>query len=532
MIITIPGLSNPLDGDTPVIVIGANGSGKTRLAKAIAKCNDAQYIPAIRNPSLSDSFPNWEVSVAVKEIERREIGHAEKSWDVIHDVDALFAKLWSEHVSQAVLSYNEQLSGAQQELIITDFAKIVGLWRKLFPGRSLSITERSPAISSDFFEGSEYPAKLLSEGERTGLYLAAKVIGSRKSIVIIDEPEVHFHSSLACNFWDEIEAICSDKRFVYVTHDLVFARSRRDADTIMVRAGRPLELISSGLSLPAEDLAAILGAASFSVYAKRIVFCEGNERNSADQILLKAWFTDKNTVLVPVGSCENVKRCAEAFGSTPVVSGLEAIGIMDRDHWPDDRLPKSARMHVLAVHEIESLYVLKDVYAAIAIHLGTKEHEIDEKYSQLLHSWQQHNKGTQSDKLILERFKAEAAIMLEKSFLLENDAVKRDAVRASLTKNISNCALMLNPGTIWDTQAKIIDDALESDDYLHFLKVLPGKSLVWLAAQSIGVQKERYYELVAEALTSKSPHLFHLGAKLELALSKHLPPRIWSEPSV
>jgi len=57
-------------------------------------------------------------------------------------------------------------------------------------------------------------------------YLAGRVLDSESTIIIVDEPEVHFHSRLAARFCNEMKALRPDCRLVYVTHDLPFALSR------------------------------------------------------------------------------------------------------------------------------------------------------------------------------------------------------------------------------------------------------------------------------------------------------------------
>ena len=525
MQVQLTGLAQPLDGTAPVVILGANGSGKTRLALELARSSGAEFIPAIRNIALPDEIPNWTLRTAINELTSRTNQRQNSNWELISDIDALFGKLWSSHAVEAMRVYDEVLEGkTPQQLPDTVLNKTRELWKTVFPGRTIAFSDFSAKVTNSYLNSPPYTAKHMSDGERTGLYLAARVFDSSKDLIVVDEPETHFHSRLAVRFWDALESISTGKRFVYVTHDLSFALSRKDATIVLARPNQTPEVVNPGSSLPAEDVASILGAASFSVYAKRLVFCEGREEKSLDQELLRAWFSDRETALIPVGGCENVKRCSAAFRTTSVVSGFTAIGIIDRDHWPDDLLTNLQGIHVLEVHEIESLYVVKPVYAAVAGHLG-KSATAEQSYASLLTRWQQNATGELSNKLLCERFKARSLMLVERGFGTISDYGDRPALRLSLASQLPSTLPMTNPGQVWDEEVAIVDAALRSSDSTQFLRLLPGKPLIGPAASSLGISKEAYCELIKQALKSAEPGFGPLRSGLESALAPYLPPR-------
>ncbi len=527
MDINIPGLAAPIIGSAPIVILGANGSGKTRLAVELIRSVGAEFIPALRNIALPDQIPNWTLQTATNELNSRTSQRQNSYWELIQDIDALFGKLWSSHAVEAMRVYDQLLDGkTPDKLPDTVLNKTKELWRQVFPGRSISFSDFSAKITNEYLGAATYTAKHMSDGERTGLYLAARILDTAKEVVVIDEPETHFHSRLAVRFWDKLESLCPDKRFVYVTHDLTFALSRKDASIVLTRPNTSPELIQPGTALPSEDVASILGAASFSVYAKRLVFCEGREEKSLDQELLRAWFNDKTTALIPVGGCENVKRCTAAFEESSVVSGFEAVGIIDRDHWPDDLLNNLNNVHVLPVHEIESLFVLKPVYAAIAIHSGHKPAAIDQMYSSLLDGFRQQMSGALANKLIGERFKAKSMMLVERAFSGGVVSQDRSQLKASLVGQITSVQAVTDPESIWREEESTVEAALASANPEDFLRVLPGKPLLGPAASSIGINKERYCELVKTALNSNESAFAALREALEHALAPYLPPRV------
>lgn len=529
MDVHIPGLSDAVIGNTPIVILGANGSGKTRLAAQMAKSSGIEFIPALRNIALPDEIPNWTLQAATREFTSRTTQRKNSYWDLIQDIDALFGKLLSTHAIEAMRVYDEVRDGKIPTSVPdTVLDKTKTLWKTVFPGRTIAFSDFTAKVSNSYFGATTYTAKQMSDGERTGLYLAARVLDSSCDVVVIDEPETHFHSRLAVRFWDALESLCPNKRFVYVTHDLNFALSRKDAHIILARPNQVPELICAGAGLPSEDIASILGAASFSVYAKRLIFCEGRDEKSLDQELLRAWFNDRGTALVPVGGCENVKRCTAAFRTSTVVSGFQAIGIIDRDHWPDELLNALCDIHVLPVHEVESLYVLPNVFRAIALHIGLSENDADKRYTSLFDGFRKQMNGSLANKLIYERFKARSMMLLERAFNETTDFKDRDTLRNQTVSQIHATRPVINAGEIWDDESKVVEDALQSNDPVIFLKVLPGKPLVGPAASCLGLTKERYCEIVKSALGSSEASFAKLAASLDLALSHYLPPRLMS----
>jgi AAA domain, putative AbiEii toxin, Type IV TA system len=240
----------------------------------------------------------------------------------------------------------------------------------VFPGRRLAIEDYRPIIKSTVGGAEvEYSAQTMSDGERAAIYLAGRVFRARAGVLVVDEPETHLHSLLATRFWDALEASRPDVRFVYITHDLTFARSRREARYVLASPMdglRPVD-IAEGLT---DDVAEILlGAASLSFYARRVVFCEG-EIGDRDETLYGAWFNDRDTVVRAVGSSEMVQRCIAAVAGGWLVGNLRAVGVIDRDFHPAELLAALPTGTVaLKVHEVESLYCLPGVVSAVAQHL-------------------------------------------------------------------------------------------------------------------------------------------------------------------
>jgi hypothetical protein len=120
----------------------------------------------------------------------------------------------------------------------------------------------------------------MSDDEKAALYLVGRALNSDPdTVLLVDEPETHFHSLLAVEFWDTIEAVRPDLRLIYVTHDMHFATSRHNAHFLLAGPVDGLTPLDVRGGLPDDVAALILGAASLSFYARRIIFCEGDEQS-------------------------------------------------------------------------------------------------------------------------------------------------------------------------------------------------------------------------------------------------------------
>jgi AAA domain, putative AbiEii toxin, Type IV TA system len=162
----------------------------------------------------------------------------------------------------------------------------------------------------------------MSEGERTALYLITRIVDSSKNIIVVDEPEIHFHPLLARAFWNAMETHKKDVLFVYVTHDIPFALSRNQPTICFIRSHGSFDDINEK-DIPDDAINTILGAASFSISATRLIFCEGG-LDAKDHRLLKAWYNCPNTAVIPVGGCSKVRQCVDVFNGNHATKNIEA----------------------------------------------------------------------------------------------------------------------------------------------------------------------------------------------------------------
>jgi len=506
-------------GKGPVVVVGPNGSGKTRESRKITCPGGAhiEFVNALRSTRISPQIP------AMSQLQARQNhdGHRNQArsspWEITSDFDFMVAQILAED-GDAARAYRARSKAGEsvEDIELTPLEAIEHLWGEVFPGRSLEWKDWAPVVANERNEVLTYSANQMSDGERAALYLAAKVmLAPAGCVLVVDEPETHFHSLLAIALWDALEAQRPDMRFVYVTHDLNFAMSRQDATFLLANGVGGLDVVSLQEDLPTELKKSILGAASFSYYASRVAFCEG-EAHSLDTKLLTAWFKGRDTVLSAVGSCDAVRACVDALASTRLIDNLDAVGVMDRDYRPDKYYAGLGDAHViLPVHEIEGLICLPSVYESLAEHLGRDAPSVLDLVSPLL-----------DEALMLrvthDRWKAAMLGGLEDKVTAKPPKpFTEDILRDHVAQSLAHQDLAAEASSAFETVLADVRADAASGDIGRILKTFPSKQLAGAVASQLGQSVGQCFELMSRALlASDDGPLAPLGERLEVALSR------------
>ena len=354
-----------------VVIVGANGSGKSRIGVWIEQQNTFVHrVSAQRALALPDLVNTMPYERAASQLY---YGSYEPNWSVAQHNQQKFGRRWANDPFtfmltdyQLVLSTlfaeearsNREYSNASRVSIPTTMRPDCSLdvlqriWAVVFPHRELivgqdKIAARAPNSSQ------EYAGKMMSDGERVAFYLLGQVLSAPpKAIIVIDEPEIHLHRAIQAALWDQIETSRPDCVFVYITHDLDFAGTRSGARKIWVKAfdGNHWEWdeLEAYQELPEQLLLHVLGS------RRPVLFVEGDQ-NSHDAALYRALYPDK--MIVPLENCQKVIDTDKAMRQLLHLHNLETSGLVDRDRRSNDEIAalRDCGLKVADVAEVENL---------------------------------------------------------------------------------------------------------------------------------------------------------------------------------
>lgn len=358
------------------IIIGANGSGKTRLAVYLEEQlgEKAHRIAAHRALSLNpnvDKIPEskakkyltygdaWDdISISNRKYYRWK-NNAPTS--LLNDFDRLLQYLFAQQNNLAVennqkLNRREKITNSKTKLDI-----LQEVWERLLPLKKLHITADDIRVSSIGIESADYSASEMSDGERAVFYILGQVLSANEgSILIFDEPELHIHKSIISNLWDEIEKLRPDCSFLMITHDIEFAATRV-AKKYVIRNyySDPAWDISEipDSELDEQTITLILGS------KKPILFVEG-DKTSLDMETYRLCYPE--WTVIPKGSCKDVIQAVSSLRKLnedmPILN-IKCAGIVDRDTRDSSQIEELERqgIKVLPCSEIENIFSLSSI---------------------------------------------------------------------------------------------------------------------------------------------------------------------------
>ncbi len=475
-----------------LVIIGANGSGKTRLGSFIEKENAKSHrISAQKSLVFPDAVSPTDFDVAEAHLH---IGHSTNDvnyrnghrWNSkpethpLNDYQQLLVTLYSE---QTKLEHEACEKASTENLIappVTRLRQIKKIWENVLPERTLEITSNSVKVKRHS-EPDSYPASSMSDGERVIFYLIGQALCTPKDgILIADEPELHLHKAVTVNLWNQIENSRPDCVFVYITHDIDFATSRQEASKICLREFKKDKELSSwdwfpvpeSDDIPEEVFLKILGS------RKPILFVEGNEQ-SIDIALYQSLYPNHH--IINAGGCGEVTRSVKSFSKFASLHNLRCSGLIDRDFRTDSEVDKlkANNIYVLEVSEIENLFVIQGVLEFIFQHLKRTDFaEVFQKIQEKILDKLATDKETIVSRLTVNQIKTKLSQLPKKA---DNQAEIESKFKLFIES--------VKPNEIYQANQQKVEVILSQKDYEGTLKVYANKGLVFLAVQYIAELK-------------------------------------------
>lgn len=386
-----------LDAGTSTYFVGANGSGKTRLAAKVETelAFDAHRISAHRAMTLNPGVAK------IGEAEARRAHRVGKNiskeldtpayrpnfrWGqrsethLLNDFDSLVQILFAEQNNTAMRTHDASHRGTLTKPEFTYFQKICEIWERILPHRKLLLT--GDDIKVEAVSESTYSAADMSDGERSVFYLLGQVlVATPGTVLIFDEPELHIHRAILAKLWDEVEAARPDCAFLVITHDLEFAATRPGQKFVIRDYHHPdnwtLEEVPTETGFSEETTTLILGS------RRPILFVEGAQ-TSLDLALYRACYPD--WTVIDRGSCTAVIHAVTTMRANQNLNRVTCAGIVDADSRSATEVArlKDLGVYVLPVAEIENLFLLPEVSKAILEIESHIPEEVSSKLAKLI----------------------------------------------------------------------------------------------------------------------------------------------------
>ncbi|WP_303823112.1 DUF4435 domain-containing protein [Abiotrophia defectiva] len=490
-----------------VIMIGSNGSGKTRLGVWIEKnMGDETHRISAQRALTFGTYINQKSSEQATNLllyGRENTGFSGKShddrwaWDgeknnyvtsMLNDYENVLSALVAKQANQREKYINDckekDLQDEQHDKVpemVLD--KLQRIWNMLFPHRGISISDGKVVASLGLSDGTKYRGRDMSDGERVALYLIAQCLSVPENMtIIIDEPEIHLHRSIINKIWTAIEAEREDCFFVYITHDTQFAASHKNSKKIWVKEYNGVKWEYEEVedsSLPEQLLLDILGN------RKPVLFVEGTSESYDTKLYSEIY---KDYYVIACGSCSSVISQTKAMSANKQLHHLKCYGIIDRDYRSDYEIEayRKDNIFTLKVAEVENLFLVEELLYIINDILGFND---DDKVKNVKDYIIKDRFAKEIDKQICEAIVSEIKFKLTiANISTKNEEEAKDSLESAF-KSISYDEL----------KAKYtgeFNEILELEAYSNVLKVFNSKSLSTSIGHFFGIDNKGYRELI------------------------------------
>ena len=479
-----------------VVLIGANGSGKTTFANSIReqleKTDNGIVIPAQKLlvfptynsiPTYKSAFADYESRQKVC-LDDKQTFKAEKNDDYPYSLSKQYSEelriLVSALISERLERRNNFCSNAREGDIIhlNDFKsnidEVIEIWNHLIEHRTL-LCDNLGNLQIECGD-EKYPAYKMSDGERVIFYVVGRVmLAKESSLIIVDEPEMHLHKAILNKLWDILEEKRKDCMFIYLTHDIDFASTRiankrwlksYSSSTSGIFENWEIESIADS-EIPEALLMKILGS------RKKVLFCEGKQ-GSLDRQIIELLFP--NFTITPLASCKDVINYTKAYNK---ISNKYAVayGIIDRDFRTKEQLDKLAAENIYSydVAEIENLFLIEDFIKGFAEY----KHEpcdIDNIKTQIL-ALLTRNKEQQIYSYLIQRIK----------YNFNESHVRNGKDKTEVEANFNEFVKQIKIEEWYNIRLQELDDVIKTSNYAKVIMLYNNKGLHSIIEKALGI---------------------------------------------
>lgn len=502
-----------------IVLLGANGAGKTRIGKTrmsvwIDENNPELNIHRI-SAQKSLNMPEYVSPTELKKAEDKFLygttdddrdwlkryGKKSSRWGnepeihMLDDYRPLMELLMTENFEKSIEYREKHKDGDQEFDNETKLEKIKKIWEKVITHRKLKICAGKIEVESIEGISETYNGNLMSDGERAIFHFIAEVVSAEEnSLIIIDEPENHLHNSILERLWNEIESARQDCVYLYITHNLDFARTRNNTQIVWIKNMIDKQkwdyaLLDSN-EFSDDLLLEILGN------RQGVLFVEGTQDKSIDRKLYSRLFPKYS--IMPLEGCASVIQATKAYNKLPMLHYKTIKGIVDRDRRTEEEIGSllKEKIYVPLVSEIENLFLIPKVIELVAKkqNIENVDDLLEQTKAKTIEFLQEH---LEEQSLLFAKKRCQNTI----NNICNQPTSTIEEYKASLDGVVD----IVNPQEEYNKVREELQKIIDDKDYLAALKVINNKGLLPSTnlPNVFGWKKQYYIEYVIRLLESK-----------------------------
>lgn len=470
-----------------IVLIGANGSGKTRMSIWIEENNkdvEVHRISAQKSLNMPAIVNTSELKKAEDELfygysygSNTDSSQYKRSnrWNdmpethLLNDFEALMRYLFTEDYEKSIEFREKRKQGDTSFENTTILEKIKKIWENVITHRKIKIKAGKIEVFDRDIDEEEYKGyngSEMSDGERAIFYFIGEVLSvPRNSLIIIDEPENHLHKSILVRLWDTLETERKDCIFLYITHSFEFSVSRINSQIFWIKKINGVQNWDyEEIDCTNSDklLLEILGN------RQKVLLVEGKD-TSIDIKLYSKLYPEFN--IIPVESCNAVIQGVKSYNKLNEFHYIELKGIIDRDRRNEKQISeyKKENIFVPEVAEIENLFLLPEVIKIVCYKQSKQNDciEINKKVESKVFEFLNTEKNNQA--LLFTKQECENTI-------IETINVKSSTIDEY--KNIICKVKDIKVENIFNRYCDNINKILKEKDLIKALKIINNKGLL------------------------------------------------------
>ncbi|MDZ7969839.1 MAG: AAA family ATPase [Nostoc sp. DedSLP03] len=493
-----------------VVIVGANGSGKSRLGAWIERNTDNDIIVHRISAQRALELPDYAIIKSLEQSlndllwgnENPQFANNQYKWShrwggkpetyLQNDYGKVLSNLFARSAERD-RNHTAETRLKQVYIPVSDapIDILVKLWEEILPHRKIFLGDGKVSVK-DVTYGTEYHGKEMSDGEKVALYLMGHCLCAPPgSILVIDEPEIHLHMSIMQSLWNKLEEAKPDCLFIYITHDLNFASTRVSTTSIWVKEFNGLnkwlwETVPEVDEFPESLLLELLGN------RRTIIFVEG-EKGGKDHAIYQSIYRNYN--VVPRNGCQSVIESVRALRLNSSFHHVSVFGLIDRDYRTDDEIQSLSTDGVFCIDvaEIENILLNEETLRLIATNQRLDPDNVVDRATEMA-------RGYLSKEIDRQAFLRTYRVIENNLRKIDTKSVGLQAIKTSVV----NATAALNIDLIYTNNFNLYDRLAAFGTLNEILKYYNNKGLVSNVCSIFELGRNGYEKLVLRMLNSSN----------------------------